>query len=83
MRFLKSRLYWGTACFRGGPGDCGNVRDQRGIVRVSVAFVTSGSMVRYPPVLEHSGQRDWRRRDPQAGRERGPLTRAVEGALKP
>lgn len=71
MRFLKPRLNLGMACFRRGPGDCGNVRDQRGIVRVSVAFVTSGSMVRSPRAWAPGAER-LRRRGPQVGRERGP-----------
>lgn len=49
MRFLKSRQNFGRVCFRKGTGDGGNLQDRRDIVRVPVAFVTSGSMMRPPP----------------------------------
>lgn len=87
MRFLKSRQNFGRVCFRKGTGDGGNLQDRRDIVRVPVAFVTSGSMMRPPPpppcALGYPGRRDWTCRGPQVGSERSPQPRLWKGHWSP
>lgn len=43
------KVKFGESLFQDRSCDSGNVRDRRGMVDVSMAFVTSGSMMRSPP----------------------------------